>query len=522
MQYQFSPGVTSTGLDPNASYVSAPGSQYLYDSNGRVVLFHGVNVVYKRAPYIAYPDPGKPWNFDSSDAKAIASLGFNVVRLGIEWQAIEPGSGPPNQPKICTPGKPQNPDEFNAAVARRYLDKVAETVNLLSRYGIYTLLDMHQDVYSQLFRGEGAPAWAVCTDGKRIVPLGGRWSDNYSNATLDIAEGDFWRNDVVGNLQGQYDLSWETVAKYFANDPWILGYDPYNEPFSPSITLEQRGQFTTELECFYAGTGASLTTGQPPTQLSCPRDDPEYGVVPTIEGVDPHHLIFVEPDNFTARGLPSLLGPMPFPRLVYNFHIYCSERSPVTGNPTNLEACAQSEVSTALNEIIARFNMASNAQPGGPAWFMSEFGATTSTELVGLVTGAAATTNIGWTYWSWKYYKDPTGSRAEPLVQPSGSYSPILPALSFTYAQAVAGMPDSVAVDPVSGGFEMTYSPGVGQSSSTSIYVAASVHYPNGWCVAVQGGTVASQPGNVLLQIATAPNASRVAVTVTGGRCPSS
>ena len=23
-----------------------------------------VNVVYKHAPYIVYPDPGKPWNFD--------------------------------------------------------------------------------------------------------------------------------------------------------------------------------------------------------------------------------------------------------------------------------------------------------------------------------------------------------------------------------------------------------------------------------------------------------------------------
>ena len=33
-----------------------------------------------------------------------------------------------------------------------------------------TLLDMHQDVYDKLFRGEGAPEWAVCTDNVPIVP----------------------------------------------------------------------------------------------------------------------------------------------------------------------------------------------------------------------------------------------------------------------------------------------------------------------------------------------------------------
>ena len=84
-------------------------------------------------------------------------LGFNVVRLGIEWQALEPGSGGPNQPQVCTPGAPGNAHEWNKAVAEAYLNHVAATVNLLARYGIYTLLDMHQDVYNKNFRGEGAP-----------------------------------------------------------------------------------------------------------------------------------------------------------------------------------------------------------------------------------------------------------------------------------------------------------------------------------------------------------------------------
>ena len=42
--------------------ITAPGGPYLYDRSGRVVFFHGVDAVYKYAPYELYPAPGKPWN----------------------------------------------------------------------------------------------------------------------------------------------------------------------------------------------------------------------------------------------------------------------------------------------------------------------------------------------------------------------------------------------------------------------------------------------------------------------------
>ncbi len=525
VQYQSSSGLSSSESSAGMpSFLSSPGGPYLYDASGRVVLLRGTNVVYKHAPYIAYPDPGKPWNFSAADASRMQSLGFNVVRLGIEWQALEPGSGGPNQPNVCTPGTPGDPHEFNKAVAMRYLSHVAATVRLLGRYGIYTLLDMHQDVYNTHFRGEGAPNWAVCTNGVPIVPSGGRWSNNYANPQLQTAIQHFWSNDVVGNLQGNFDLVWATVANYFKNNRWVVGYDPFNEPFSTETQIASESIFTGQLECFYTGKAHTgfLANGTDP--LVCPSDVPDNGVVPAIQAVDHHHLIFVEPDIYWVTGgnIPSQLGPMPFQRLVFNFHVYCGDRSPVTGNPTNLLKCLQSEETAAAEQDITRLSMSSAYQSSGPAIFMSEFGATTSTSLVGFDAEWAGLDQVGWAYWAWKYYDDPTGSSAEGLVQADGNYSPIVTVLSRTYPQEVAGQPNSILFNPFTGAFNMVYAPGLAAHGVTDIVMAASQHYPDGWCAAVKGGRITSPPGASHLTVQTVGHPVQVYVSVTAGGCPSS
>lgn len=523
VQYQQSSGVASGAGAPGVpSFLSAPGGPYLYDRHNRVVLFHGVNIVYKHAPYVAYPDPGHPWDFDAHDAEELRDLGFNVVRLGIEWQGLEPGSGAPNQPGICTPGTPGPPGEFNRAVATRYLRHVQATVDLLARYGISTLLDMHQDVYNRNFRGEGAPDWAVCTDGVPIVPSSGRWSNNYANPQLQTAVQHFWSNDVVGNLQGNFDLAWAAVARTFENDPWVIGYDLYNEPFSTATQTAASSTYTGQLECFYTGKDHAgfLANGLDP--LTCPSDVPDNGVVPTIEAIDHRHLLFVEPDIYWVNGgnVPSQLGPMPFPRLVFNFHVYCGDRSPVTGNPTNLLQCLESEETTANEQDVTRLSMSSAEQPTGPAIFMSEFGASTSVQLVGFDAEAAGLDQLGWAYWAWKDYDDPTGSSAEGLVLPDGSYSPVVSVLSRTYPEQIAGDPNSIQFNPFTGAFTMVYAPTLAARGVTTIDVAANEHYPNGWCAAVRGGRITSAPGSTHLTIETAGRPSQVYVTVTAGACP--
>jgi endoglycosylceramidase len=68
------------------------------DEKNRHVIFHGVNVVEKIAPYI--PDQNV---FDSQasltdkDILDLKEWGFNFVRLGVMWEAVETAPGVYNE-----------------------------------------------------------------------------------------------------------------------------------------------------------------------------------------------------------------------------------------------------------------------------------------------------------------------------------------------------------------------------------------------------------------------------------------
>ena len=40
-----------------------------------------------------------------------------------------------------------------------YLDVIEDIINQAGVYGIYTLIDMHQDLFSEKFCGDGMPMW---------------------------------------------------------------------------------------------------------------------------------------------------------------------------------------------------------------------------------------------------------------------------------------------------------------------------------------------------------------------------
>lgn len=513
---------------PVSGFLRAAGGPYLTDRWGRVVFLHGVNAVDKRPPFELFDDPGQPWSFSPSDAARIASLGFNVVRLGIIWQGIEPGTLGPNNPRVCTPGPPHDPGQFNPAIASAYLDRVARTVAILARAHVYTLLDLHEDVYSSAFGGEGAPLWAVCTNGLPIGHLPGRWSNTYRDPALDVAVHHFWTNDVHGDLQGEYLRVWKLVAQRFRGDPWVVGYDPINEPFTRTVTVsdpftsparDPDPQVARDLECLYTGRAHPGRSELDGAIVHCPPQVPEVGLIRTLQSADPVHPVFFEPDIFTSRGRPNDVGAMNLPNLVFNFHVYCGYRNPVTGNPTDVDECARQELRTMRRRVEEQPDIASAAQPKGPALFMSEFGATSSTSLMTSLTADADSLEIGWIYWAWKYYDDPTGSTDEALVTASGAYVPTVAELARTYPVAVAGMPTSFSFDPKTAAFRFVYRANPAVAAPTLIFVPVAIHYPTGYCAAAVDAAVVSAPGATNLVVRNDPGDALVTVTVRTGSC---
>jgi len=403
---------------------------------------------------------------------------------------------------------------------------------LLAKYGIYSLIDMHQDVYNQMFGGEGAPAWAVCTNGLQVTKLSSNWSFNYAQPAVGAAYSNFWHNSVVGDLQGNYDKTWEVVAEYFHGNPWVLGYDLFNEPYDRTLLTNLsagstfNAPFDSLLQCFYAGKEFTTHLSNSKAPISCPPNDPRIGLIPRIQAISPHKLLFFERDIFTSGPVAGWIGPMPFHDLVLNIHDYCTAAGK-SGNPppSKLHLCALGQARTVSLAALERAADTTSQQPGGPAWFLSEFGATSSIPDIELMTTIANENLLGWTYWAWKYYDDPTGNPNEALARPDGTlHLAKAKVLAQTYAQAVAGTPEYMSYTPATAKFELRYLANPHITKPTVIFVPVSLDYPDGYCARVTGrARIVSKADAVHLLIngsEDTPTSDRsVTVTVAPGHC---
>jgi endoglycosylceramidase len=154
-----------------AGTVGAGGERFVVDDRGRALFLHGANVVYKREPY--YPPPEE---FDESDLEQMRDWGFNFVRLGTIWAGVQPSR-----------------DEFD----RAYLDRIRELVDLFGAHDIYVLVDSHQNLYSHVLGGDGAPEWAVYTEGELAdyeYDDVDNWVHNYADPAVSNALKNFFTN----------------------------------------------------------------------------------------------------------------------------------------------------------------------------------------------------------------------------------------------------------------------------------------------------------------------------------------
>ncbi|MGH3560712.1 MAG: glycoside hydrolase family 5 protein, partial [Mycobacterium sp.] len=389
-----------TGQTQTASSDVETTDTWLTDSDGRVVVLHGFNEVYKIPPF--EPSAG---GFGDDDAEFLADNGFNAVRLGIIWAGVEPEPG---------------------VIDYVYLDSIAQTVQTLANHGIYTVLDMHQDSYSSVFFGEGAPEWAAPTGGLPNPDFG--FPANYALNPAELHAWDaFWSNADAPNgvgLENSYAQMWEAVANYFKGNPDVVGYEIMNEPWPGSQAL--------------------------PTVFGSPFFDaqqltPFYNQVDSaIRAVDPTTPVFFEPNTLFNEGVPTHLGTVDDPHSVFAFHDYC------TPPLNNAVLCPL------FDDLIAG-NVSAYTQPRDIPAFITEFGsANGNTAIATTMSSADQHQYGGWLEWSYNGVPSITGTSPSSALLSNPQEPPVvgqnvdaakLATLAAPYPQAIAGTPNSWSFD---------------------------------------------------------------------------
>lgn len=184
------------------------------DGKGRERIFNGVNIVDKNAAYLKEREFKKTWN--DKTLQKLKNLGFNLIRLGFTWAAIEP-----------------EPGTYNEA----YLQMLDKAVAYCEKYGFYFYLDCHQDLYTggglKGF-GDGAPEWAVLDEGKPCYKPALIWAEGYfyGKSTMQAFQS-FWENRPVKGkgLQDRFAEMWKMLAARYGENPHCFGFDFLNEPY---------------------------------------------------------------------------------------------------------------------------------------------------------------------------------------------------------------------------------------------------------------------------------------------------
>jgi endoglycosylceramidase len=438
----------STWAHPAVASRSAPAAvpelghrgAFLTDQAGRVVFLHGVNVVYKLPPYVA---PDTAAGFTARDADFLAAHGFDAVRLGVLFAGVMPRPG---------------------QIDQNYLAQVDRIVQLLTARKIWVLLDFHQDAFNEKFHGEGFPAWAVHDDGLPFIDLGSFFANDQTPA-VQRAYDHVWNDDY--QLWDYYTQAWVAVAKKWVAQPYLMGFDLFNEPNagSQSATCANPAgcpQFDAVLQRFYDHVRTAIRT------------------------VDPHHLVWYEPQFLFNALSASNFTHVDDPNVGLSWHDYACTPAFVSGGVLPGDPDCQ------INEPRVMDNAAAQEAAMGAGGLLTEFGAEDDSADIARLTQFADQHLTGWMYWAYKEWNDPTGSSDEGLygndAQPSTVKAAKVSLLAYPYPQAVAGTPLAVSWDRSDRVLSFSYRPDPA-TGLTDVFVGDGT-YPQGYTVSVSGGSV--------------------------------
>lgn len=459
-----------------AARISINENHQFVDEIGRTMIYRGMNAVYKIAPWLP---SSKGFDHTTTlsriDARNLQRWGFNVVRLGVMWPGVEPG------------------DE--GTYSEDYLDEVEHIVKILAEHQIEVVLDLHQDLFSRKFCGEGVPDYVVnkcknhASSNMQAFPYPVTTTKHATNTTEITYDSDgnpsldwclqtpffqyYMSEEISSMFQCVYDNQdglwdslgnfWKKVASRFSHTENVLGYELINEPWLGDIYNDK----------------SLLLPGNTEKKHLAPMYD---HIALSIREVDNNKIIFFEgvTIDYWPSGFETVPGGDEYKsKSVLAYHIYCPLTEPSLGG---LLACRGIDKEYMLQRQ-------KDADRLGSGLMMTEFGAMLSKvgdmqemeDLMQMVDSFGAS----WMYWQFKQYEDLT------TITPAGEslYSGVgntlshqkLRHLSRTYPQATAGELNSFSFNAHTAVFEMNYIPVINEFKKwTTLYFNRNEHYHTG------------------------------------------
>jgi len=338
---------------------------------------------------------------------------------------------------------------------------------------MYTVVDFHQDVYSDVFCGDGFPDWTVPDPHPAPHHDCPGWGGEYlGDAGVQAAFDAFWA--AGSTVRPGYDALWDMMAKRYASRPGVIGFEPMNEP----------GWGSADMATFEA---TSLTTF--------------YGdMAARLNAAAPGALVFFDPTGLDAVTISTTLSLPAGTGLVFAPHYY-QAAALMGGTPSasRVEADVQKWSNHAVQwnvpVFLGEFGV-SNPTPDAAAYMTAHFDALDALSMNG-------------TEWEYSVSADFWNGEDLSLVRADGTENPVAQAILRPYPRAIAGDGVTFSFDAASRAATLQYT----AASGISEVAVPARAYPAGYSVQVTGACAdTSQPGRLLVQAS--PGATTVVVKI--------
>ena len=427
---------------------------WIKDQDNRVMILRGINVGgdAKLPPFL-------PFDTEAS-ADQIAGWGMNLVRYLVTWEGIEPEKG---------------------VYSEEYLDEVEKRVNWLTDRGIFVFIDFHQDLFARRFCGDGAPDWAVSDITLDPgIQCGPGWSQNYLSNAVIAAFDRFWKGN---ELQSHYAEAFRRVARRFASNPRVFGYEIINEPWSGSISFYNGDFEVNYLAVLYRK------------------------VIPIIRKEDPDGLVLFEPMVTLGGMFPSDLPKLGYPNLVFSPHFY------TLGSLLGTEPSIPEAVTSIVNGLAS---LKKKTTELGTPLILGEFGVqphqVQGKELLAAYYQVMDQNFMSGTVWTYAV-KDEWNSEGCSMINPDLSERQYVEAIDRPYPMAIDGEPQAFLFNDNTRVFTLEAKNPSGKVP-TLIYLSAGRHYPNGFQVELSSGTYEFDSEKEILSVSPGAGAEVYSLTV--------